>query len=98
MHANFLNHKGISKIRGQLNPFATLQDTSKVAELLTSRDSCYTYTAELFITCIVDNQITISNPTKCTILHPNVLYYNILLVNPTCFDPSWDHHQGFIPK
>jgi hypothetical protein len=26
------------------------------------------------------------------------LAYNILLVTPTGFDPSWHHHQGFISK
>jgi hypothetical protein len=31
----------------------------------------------LFIPCIVDNQITIYNPTKCTILFSKVLYYNM---------------------
>jgi hypothetical protein len=24
-----------------------------------------------------------------------ILYYNILLITPTCFDPLWDHHQEF---
>jgi hypothetical protein len=29
-------------------------------------------------------------------LFPDILYF--LLVNPTCFDPSCGHHQGFISK
>jgi hypothetical protein len=48
----------------------------------------------LFIPCIVDNQLTTLNPTKCTILFPDSLYYNITLNTPTSFDPIYDHHQG----
>jgi hypothetical protein len=51
-----------------------------------------------FITCIVDNQIIIFNFTKCTTFFTVILYYNILLITATCFDPLWDHHHRIISK
>jgi hypothetical protein len=43
-------------------------------------------------------QITIFSPTKCTLSFPDILYYNILLITATCFDPLSDHHQGITLK
>jgi hypothetical protein len=40
----------------------------------------------LFILCIVDIQLTTLRPTKCTILFPDILYYNIAWNTATCFD------------
>jgi hypothetical protein len=44
------------------------------------------------------NLITTLSPTQCAILIPDILYYNVSLNTATCFDPSWDHHQGFTLK
>jgi hypothetical protein len=52
----------------------------------------------LFTPCTVNNQLTTLSPTQCTVLFTDILYYNNLLVNPTCFNPSWDHHQGITLK
>jgi hypothetical protein len=35
---------------------------------------------------------------KCTLLVSDILCCNILLINATCFDPSWGHDEGFISK
>ena len=48
----------------------------------------------MFILCIFDDELTTLISTKCTILSPGILYYNITLNNPTCFDPLWNYHQG----
>jgi hypothetical protein len=40
-------------------------------------------------------KITTLSPTKCTTFFPDILHHNIPLINPTCFDPSQDHRQGF---
>jgi hypothetical protein len=37
-------------------------------------------------------------PNKMHSMFSDMLYYNILLIKATCFDPSWDHHQGFVSK
>jgi hypothetical protein len=52
----------------------------------------------LFVPCVVDNQPTVPSPTKCTILFPDILYFNITLNTATCFDPVWDRHQGVTLK
>jgi hypothetical protein len=36
----------------------------------------------------VDFQLVTLSPTACTILFPDILYYNITLNTATCFDPS----------
>jgi hypothetical protein len=49
--------------------------------------------------CMVTiSQVTTLSPTKCTVLFPDILYYNISLNTPACFDHLWDHHQGFTLK
>jgi hypothetical protein len=47
--------------------------------------------------CRLSDHATLS-PTKYTVLLSDVLYYNVLLIDPTCLDPSWDHHQGLTLK
>jgi hypothetical protein len=44
--------------------------------------------------CRVSNH-TIFSPTKCTLLFW-IFYITISAVSPTCFDPSYDQHQGFV--
>ena len=52
----------------------------------------------LFTPCNIDNQITKLSPTKCTVLFPDILYYNITLITATCFDPPWNQNQGITLK
>jgi hypothetical protein len=43
------------------------------------------------------DELTTLSPTKCTILFPDILYYNTTLNTPTCFDPStflWYTHNA----
>jgi hypothetical protein len=42
--------------------------------------------------------LTTLSPTKCTILFPDILYYNITLNTDTCFDSLRYHHQGITLK
>jgi hypothetical protein len=45
----------------------------------------------LFVPCTVGNQLTTLSPTKRTVLFADILYYNISLNSPTCFDRLWHH-------
>jgi hypothetical protein len=51
--------------------------------------------------CVRDirkNELATHSPTKCTILFPDILCYNITWNTPTCCDTLWANHQGMTLK